>query len=193
LATALVVVDVQNDFCEGGSLAVVGGADTAARITEFVRAHRDEFDVVVATKDFHIEPEGHFHETPDYRDTWPVHCVVHSPGADLHAALDVEFDEVFYKGAYAPAYSGFEGRSDPEQRGGLTLDEYLRAHGVDHLTIVGIATDHCVVETALDALDAGYDVTVDLDLTAGVLPETTATAVERMRGAGVAVREGATR
>ncbi len=182
---ALVVVDVQNDFCEGGSLAVEGGAATAARINELT----DAFDVVVATKDFHIDPGPHFSQIPDFVDSWPRHCVAHSRGADRHPAMDAaNVHAVFYKGAHAAAYSGFEGRSDPAQQEGQTLEHYLRAHGVTEVTVVGIATDHCVVATALDAHKAGFRTTVDTRYCAGVAPDTTADAVERMRAAGIEVR-----
>ncbi len=182
---ALVVVDVQNDFCEGGSLAVEGGAATAAHINELT----DAFDVVVATKDFHIDPGPHFSQTPDFVDSWPCHCVAHSRGADWHPAMDAtNVHAVFYKGTHAAAYSGFEGRSDPAQQEGQTLEQCLRAHGVAEVTIVGIATDHCVVATALDSLEAGFRTTVDTRYCAGVAPDTTADAVERMRAAGIEVR-----
>jgi nicotinamidase/pyrazinamidase len=187
MTNALIVVDVQNDFCEGGSLAVDGGAETAARITELLA--RQDFDVVVATKDSHIDPGIHFADAPDYVDTWPAHCIAGTPGAEFHPALDGHFDAVFHKGAYAPAYSGFEGRADHEQRDGETLNEFLRRHDVTDVTVVGIATDHCVLQTALDANDAGFHTTVDTRYTAGVAPGTTKTALERMRAAGIDVVE----
>jgi nicotinamidase/pyrazinamidase len=181
---ALVVVDVQNDFCEGGSLAVAGGAAAAARINDLI----DGFDVVVATKDFHIDPGSHFSEAPDYVDTWPVHCIANSPGAEWHPALRAKLVQaVFHKGAHAAAYSGFEGRSDPAQERGKTLEQYLRAHDVTEVTVVGIATDHCVAATALDAQRAGFHTIVDTRYCAGVAPDTTADALERMRAAGIEV------
>jgi nicotinamidase/pyrazinamidase len=185
---ALVVVDVQNDFCEGGSLAVHGGAEVAFRIGEMLAdwaqtepEHR-RWDVVVATRDHHVDPGAHFAEQPDFVDTWPPHCVAGSEGAAFHANLDPQpFDAVFDKGEYQAAYSGFEGRD----REGRTLAAWLREHDVDEVEIVGIATDHCVVATALDASREGFATSVHLELTAGVLPGTTAEAVARMEQAGV--------
>jgi nicotinamidase/pyrazinamidase len=189
MANALIVVDVQNDFCEGGSLAVAGGAATARRITELLREHRDRYDVVVATKDFHVDPGTHFSDTPDYVDSWPRHCVARTPGAEFHADLDPTLvDAVFYKGAYEPGYSGFQGRSDPDQHDGDTLEQYLRARDVDRVDVVGIATDHCVLQTALDAKRAGFDTAVDTAYTAGVDADATEAALARMRAEGIEVR-----
>jgi nicotinamidase/pyrazinamidase len=185
MADALIVVDVQNDFCEGGSLAVEGGAEVARRITDFLREHGDEYDTIVASKDFHIDPVGHFHEEPDFVDTWPPHCVAHTEGAEFHPYLKGDFDAIFYKGAFEPAYSAFDGRNDPDQRDGLPLEEFLRAHDVTDVTIVGLTTDYCVLETALDARRAGFTVTVDARYTAGVGAESSKAAFERMRDAGV--------
>ena len=177
---ALLVVDVQNDFCEGGSLAVPGGAAVAAAISTHL--HETSYDHVVATRDHHIDPGPHFSDNPDYVDSWPPHCVAGTPGASFHPDLDVApIEAVFDKGAYAAAYSGFEGR----EPGGLTLLEWLAKHNVDTVEIVGIATDHCVRATALDAVAAGLRTFVRVDLCAGVLPETTERALERMREAGV--------
>jgi nicotinamidase/pyrazinamidase len=176
---AVLVVDVQNDFCDGGSLAVAGGADVAAAITS--RLADGGFAHAVATRDHHISPGSHFAADPDYVDTWPAHCVVGTAGAELHPALDrSRLEAVFDKGEYAAAYSGFEGRSD-----GTGLAEWLRQRGVDTVEIVGIATDHCVRATALDAVAAGFDTTVRLDLTAGVAAATTQAAVRQLRDAGV--------
>jgi nicotinamidase/pyrazinamidase len=182
---ALIVTDVQNDFCEGGSLAVVGGAETAKHITELLA--EDRFDVVVATKDTHVDPGGHFAEAPDYRDTWPPHCVAGTRGAEFHPDLHGEFDAIFEKGHFTAAYSGFEGYAD----GDGTLEDFLRQRGVTRVTVVGIATDHCVRLTALDAARAGFATTVDTRYTAGVLPETTRAALEEMRAAGIEIVEPA--
>jgi nicotinamidase/pyrazinamidase len=183
---ALIIVDVQNDFCEGGSLAVVGGAEVARSITEHVRDHAGVYDHVVATADWHIDPGEHFSQTPDYVRTWPVHCVAQSEGAAFHAnlggALD-QVDAVFRKGEYAAAYSGFEGRGDDAARS--TLADWLRERGVSHVDVVGIATDHCVRATALDARREGLDATVLLDLTAGVARGTTDSALHDLSEAGV--------
>lgn len=180
MSTALVIVDVQNDFCEGGSLAVAGGAEVAAAITRHLAA--DGYDHVVATRDHHIDPGDHFADAPDYVNSWPAHCVAGTAGADFHPALDTgAVEEVFSKGAHAAAYSGFEG-SAPD---GTSLADWLRARGVTSVDIVGIATDHCVRATALDAARHGFATRVLLDLTAGVAPQTTDQALAQMKDAGV--------
>ena len=181
MTRALVVVDVQNDFCEGGSLAVAGGADVAGAISAHVRAHAADYAHVVATRDHHIDPGGHFAEQPDFVETWPAHCVVGTDGVELHPRLEREpIEAVFDKGEHAAAYSGFEGRSD-----GVALADWLRAHGVDAVDVVGIATDHCVRATALDAVAEGFATRVLLPLTAGVSEATTDAALDQLRTAGV--------
>jgi len=177
---ALIVVDVQNDFCEGGSLAVAGGAAVASRITDYLGV--SDYAAVVATRDFHIDPGPHFSAEPDYLDSWPPHCRVGTPGADFHRNLDTgPIEEVFSKGAYSAAYSGFEGSTES----GDTLTDWLRAKGIDAVDVCGIATDHCVRATALDAHAAGLRTRVLLGLTAGVAPDTTASALNRMRATGI--------
>ncbi|MGY4099800.1 nicotinamidase [Nocardia sp. R16R-3T] len=177
---ALIIVDVQNDFCEGGSLAVTGGSTVARRISGYLNSAR--YSAVVATRDYHIDPGGHFSEHPDYVDTWPPHCRVGTSGADFHPALNTEqIQEIFSKGQYCAAYSGFEGATED----GTSLADWLRERAIDELDIVGIATDHCVRATALDARIEGFDTRVLLDFTAGVAPDTTTTALDRMRAAGV--------
>jgi nicotinamidase/pyrazinamidase len=179
---ALIVVDVQNDFCEGGSLAVEGGAAVAAAISEHLRAAT--YDHVVATRDHHVDPGGHFSDTPDFVESWPPHCRRGTPGASFHPELDVSrIEAVFSKGENAAAYSGFEG-AEP---GGAALADWLRSRDVDTVDIAGIATDHCVRATALDAAAAGFTTSVLLDLCAGVAPATTTRALEEMRAAGVRV------
>jgi nicotinamidase/pyrazinamidase len=179
MTRALVVVDVQNDFCEGGSLAVTGGAGVARAIS--AHATRGGYAHVVATRDHHIDPGGHFSDTPDFLETWPAHCVVGTEGVDLHPDLDRgPIEAVFDKGEHAAAYSGFEGSSD-----GVGLADWLRQRGVDAVDVVGIATDHCVRATALDAVGAGFDTRVLLDLTAGVAEASTEAAIEQLRTAGV--------
>ncbi|MFG2642742.1 isochorismatase family protein [Streptomyces sp. NPDC048370] len=184
---ALIVVDVQNDFCEGGSLAVTGGADVAAAITDLVgEAAGAAYQHVVATRDHHVDPGDHFSDSPNYVTSWPVHCVAGTEGVGFHpnfapAVASGAIDAVFDKGAYEAAYSGFEGRDE----NGMSLAEWLRAHDVDEVDVVGIATDHCVRATALDAAREGFRTQVLLDLTAGVAKETTERALEELRGAGV--------
>ncbi|MGY1808210.1 nicotinamidase [Blastococcus sp. SYSU D00669] len=186
MTRALIVVDVQNDFCEGGSLAVAGGTAVAGAITEHVRAGTGGYDHVVATRDHHVDPGGHFHETPDFVETWPAHCVAGTEGVELHEGLDRGLVEaVFDKGHYSAAYSGFEGSSD-----GVGLADWLRERGVDAVDVVGIATDHCVRATALDAVAAGFRTRVLLPLTAGVAEASTDAALDQLRTAGVEL-EGA--
>jgi nicotinamidase/pyrazinamidase len=185
MSTALIVVDVQNDFCEGGSLAVTGGAAVAAGIGGL--AGSGGYDHVIASRDVHVDPGNHFGDTPDYVTSWPVHCVTGTPGASFHPALDVTpIEAVFDKGAYTSAYSGFEGSDRGET--GTPLREWLHARGVEHLHVVGLATDHCVRATALDAARHGFTTTVLLEHCAGVAPDTTARALDEMRAAGVVVR-----
>ncbi|SDU83593.1 isochorismatase family protein [Jiangella alkaliphila] len=190
---ALIVVDVQNDFCEGGSLAVAGGADVAFGIAEVLKRWTDgdegdrRYDYVVATRDHHIDPGDHFSETPDYVDSWPPHCVAGTDGVAFHPNLDPQpFDAVFDKGEYQAAYSGFEGKSHD----GVGLADWLRGHEVGSVDVVGIATDHCVRATALDAAGNGIETTVLLELTAGVAARTTSAALDTMRAAGIRL-EGA--
>jgi nicotinamidase/pyrazinamidase len=181
MTRALLVVDVQNDFCEGGSLAVAGGTAVAAAISGHLRASGGEYAHVVATRDHHIDPGGHFAEHPDFLDTWPAHCVVGTGGMELHPDLDRgRLEAVFDKGEYAAAYSGFEGTAE-----GVPLADWLRERGVDAVDIAGIATDHCVRATALDAVGHGFSTRVLLHLTAGVAEASTEAALEQLRTAGV--------
>jgi nicotinamidase/pyrazinamidase len=183
---ALIVVDVQKDFCEGGSLAVTGGATVARRISDLLAANAGDtgYAHVVATKDFHIDPGEHFSDTPDYRVSWPRHCVAGTDGAEFHPHLDpTPVEAVFTKGEYSAAYSGFQG-SDASR---TSLADWLRQRGVDEVDVVGIATDYCVRATAADAAAAGFTTRVLLDLTAGVADDSTAEAVDALRGVGVAV------
>lgn len=180
---ALIVVDVQNDFCEGGSLAVVGGAQAASDISTYL-AGSPGYDLVVATRDAHIDPGAHFSDTPDFVDSWPRHCVVGTPGQDLHPNLTYrDFDGVFDKGNYEAAYSGFEG----ENTDGRGLDEFLAESGVTDVDVCGIATDYCVRATAQDAAMLGYVTTVLTDLTAAVAPDRLDTAYEALAASGVAL------
>ncbi|GAB3691170.1 isochorismatase family protein [Angustibacter aerolatus] len=180
MTRALVVVDVQHDFVEGGSLAVAGGTDVARAVAAHVAA--EPYDHVVATQDHHVDPGGHFSDHPDLVDSWPPHCVVGTDGVELLDELPLDRLEArFRKGEHAAAYSGFEGFDER----GTGLADWLRAHDVDAVDVVGIATDHCVRATALDAVAAGFTTRVLLDLTAGVARETTDRALEQLRAAGV--------
>ena len=177
-AQALIVVDVQNDFCEGGALGVNGGTAVARSLKSLT----DDYGIVVATRDYHIDPGAHFSDHPDFVDTWPPHCRVGTDGVAFSPEVDAsEGQEVFSKGAYSAAYSGFEGTSDD----GTTLTDWLRAHDVRSVDVVGIATDHCVRATAIDAANEGFDTRVLLNFTAAVSEPTANAALTSMRDAGV--------
>lgn len=181
MSRALIVVDVQNDFCEGGSLAVAGGAAVASSVTALIGSAPGRWEHIVATRDWHIDPGLHFSAEPDFRDSWPPHCVVGTAGAGFHPDFDSRVAEaVFDKGAYEAAYSGFEGSA-----GETGLAEWLRERGVDAVDVVGIATDHCVRATALDAAAEGFQTTVLLEYTAAVAEETKAKALKELEAAGV--------
>src|SRR5665811_1245767 len=184
---ALIVVDVQNDFCEGGSLAVPGGAEVARRISEYVLGHAQEYAAIVATADWHADPGAHFAEHPDYVNSWPAHCRIGTDGALFHPAAEPAFEQVqavFRKGRHEAAYSGFEGFTT-EGDARVALADWLRDRAIEQVDIVCIATDHCVRATALDATDEGFETTVLLDLTAGVARATTEAALDAMRAAEI--------
>ena len=187
MSRALIIVDVQNDFCEGGSLAVPGGAEVARRISEHVVAHAGEYAAIVATADWHDDPGGHFSADPDFVDSWPAHCRVGTDGALFHPAAEPAFEHVeaiFRKGHHSAAYSGFEGFTVEADRR-VALADWLRDRAIEQVDVVGIATDHCVRATALDSADEGFETTVLLDLTAGVAAETTRAALAELAAAGV--------
>ena len=170
----LLIVDVQNDFTEGGALGVDGGTAVARGITAYLTEHRNDYDVVIASRDWHNsegDNGGHFalDSEPNFVDTWPVHCVAGTFGAEYHPELDItEVDVHVKKGQGEPAYSMFEGITDD----GHTVQEVLEARGITSVDVVGIATDHCVRASALDALSGGQDVTVLTDLIAAVAADT---------------------
>lgn len=182
---ALVIVDVQNDFCPGGSLATINGSKVAAGITEHILAAGNYYSKIVATKDWHISPAAHFSTHPDFIDTWPVHCEADTPGAEFHKNLDANLiDAVFHKGEYSAAYSGFEGHIAD---GSIGLADWLRAHDITELTIVGIATDFCVKATTLDALSEEFSVEILTDLTAAVGDPQEA--LDQMQAAGASINK----
>jgi len=161
---------------------VAGATRTAGKIAEYLRAHGDDYALRIVTQDWHLEPGDHWSTEPNYVTTWPVHCAAGTSGAEIHSALGEQtWDLVIRKGLLEGAYSGFEGVSED---GSTLVDELTRA-GIRNVTIVGFATDHCVKATALDARALGFDVTVVLDLCAGVAPETTQVAIAAMTDAGV--------
>ncbi|GCD90935.1 isochorismatase family protein [Nocardioides sp. LS1] len=187
---ALIVVDVQNDFCEGGSLPVPGGAQVAHDIAEVLHhwviqdPKAPDYAHVVATKDHHVDPGGHWSRDPDYAESWPVHCKVGTDGEAFHPNLDPQpFDAIFLKGEREAAYSGFEGRT-PD---GISLAEWLRARGVTDVDVCGLATDYCVRLTALDAAREGFATRALSRLCAGIAPDTVEAAWAEMRAAGVTV------
>jgi nicotinamidase/pyrazinamidase len=180
---ALIIVDVQNDFCAGGSVPVAG-AETLARAINDYLAREHGYHHVVATQDFHISPGDHFSDRPDFSSSWPPHCVVGSFGAEFHPDLDTSrIEAVFRKGAFSAAYSGFEGVDENE----TPLLDWLRQRRVDEVDVVGVATDYCVRMTAEDAARAGFATRVLLDLTAGAAALSTMEAIEEMHNAGITV------
>ncbi len=191
-STALLVVDLQRDFCEGGALAVAGGDTVAARVAEFVaneleleiELRHGRYAAIVASRDSHVNPGTHFAQsgtTPDFETSWPVHCVVGSEGAELHPAVaGIEWDAIFDKGREEAALSAFEGRDAT----GAAMAQWLLDHGIDRLDVCGIATDYCVRSTVLDARQLGFHVRVLVDLTTGVAPGTTEKALREMAEAG---------
>lgn len=189
MARALLIVDVQNDFTEGGALGVEGGTRVAEGVTELLRGeHR--YDVVIASRDWHEadgDNGGHFAAEgvdPDFVNTWPVHCVQHTDGADYHSALDIDQIDVHVrKGMGEPAYSAFEGQTTDGKR----LADVLSESAITELDVVGIATDYCVRASALDAKELGMSVRVRSDLVAGVAPESTVAALKEMAAAGVEI------
>ncbi len=186
MTRALFIIDVQRDFTEGGALGVDGGAAVAAGITDHLRAHPDEYDVVFASRDWHDgdnDNGGHFatDSAPDFVVTWPRHCVAGEPGSEYHPALDTTLVDVHIrKGQGKPAYSIFEGTTEA----GGTLTEALDELGVTDVDVAGIATDYCVRASALDALATGRHVRVLTDLIAGVAPESSTAALEELATAG---------
>lgn len=183
MTKALIIVDVQNDFVEGGSLAVAGGVDLANRLADHLAKNHGDYDLIVATQDWHIDPAGHFSETPDFVDTWPVHCVAETTGAKIVTSLaesigelvineNIDFVRVV-KGQYTAAYSGFEGHEFGDNQY-ATLEKLLNEVGVTDVFVTGIATDYCVKATAIDAANAGFNTTVLKDFTVGISAENVA-------------------
>jgi len=176
---ALVIVDVQNDFCDvaGASLPVAGGAALAGRISDYVRRSAGLYAAVVATRDWHIDPGDHFSSEPDYSGTWPPHCRAGTSGAELHPDLKTEpLAEIFSKGQFSASYTSFDGVAAD----GAALEQWLRSHRLEALDVAGIATDYCVRATVLDAARLGFSTRVLADLCVGVAPESTEAALEEM-------------
>lgn len=206
MSKALLIVDVQKDFCAGGTLATERGAEVAALISEYLENHHQDYQAIAATQDWHISPGDHFSDQPDFKDSWPVHCQAETPGAELHEDLDTDYIQAYFrKGAYEAAYSGFEGLLAPEdsvmtgerEAGApaveegpkLSLDDWLAQQGIEDVDVVGIASDYCVKATALDAVESGYETRVLLDLTAPVHEDSLEDLVDELEDAGVTVAE----
>lgn len=185
---ALIVVDVQPTFCEDGELGVSGGNAVAERIASFAQQERASYGLVVTTQDWHIEPGDHFSDAPDFVDTWPPHGVAGTPNAQLHPALEsLNADAAIKKGQYQAAYSGFEGKDEQ----GRSLTQVLQESAITAVDIVGIAESHCVKQTALDALAAGFEVRVFSDLTVPVSEDQGVSARVAMAQAGVVLANSA--
>ncbi|MDO5701020.1 MAG: isochorismatase family protein [Bowdeniella nasicola] len=179
---ALLLVDVQPTFCEGGALAVEGGNAVAERIARYVAEQGSNYDLIATSQDWHIEPGDHFATDPDFIDTWPPHGVAGTPEAELHPALaSLRADISVKKGHYSAAYSAFEGVTEDEG----CLSDGLRAAQIEALDVVGIAESHCVLQSCLDAVEEGWPVRCLSDLTVPVSEDLGAAARERMREAGV--------
>ena len=186
---ALIVVDVQPTFCEGGELAVEGGNKVASDVAAYVRDHRSRYALVVTTQDWHIDPGPHFSDTPDFVDSWPPHGVAGTPNAELHPALaDLNADAAVKKGQHSHGYSGFEGE-DPD---GRTLEEVLQEWGIQSVDVVGLAESHCVKHTALDAARLGFATRVLTDLTIPVTPDQGTQARAELTAAGIELADSAT-
>ncbi len=179
---ALLIVDVQPTFCEGGALGVEGGNAVARKIADFVERNRDNYALIVTTQDWHIEPGDHFSDTPDFVDSWPPHGVAGTPEAELHPAIAaLGVDASVKKGQYAAAYSGFEGHDDADR----PLADILEEAGITSVDVVGLAESHCVKDTALDALSKFEEVRVFSDLTKPVSEDQGEHARTVLHGAGV--------
>ena len=189
MTKALFIVDVQNDFTEGGALAVSGGDEVARRITAYLRARAGDYAVIVASRDWHDADHdngGHFHPDPDFVDSWPVHCVSGTAGAEYDPELDTAaVTHHVKKGQGIPAYSLFEGTTADDER----VSELLERHGILDVDVVGLATDHCVRASALDALAHGRRVRILSDLVAGVAAASSAAALAELQHAGAEVAE----
>ena len=183
---ALVIVDVQNDFCPGGALGTERGNIVAEQIALLQHDPDNGYDAIIATQDWHIDPGKHFSDNPDYIDSWPVHCVVGTGGAGFHPAIDEDkLDQIFRKGEYTADYSGFEGHAATDES--ITMAQWLHGRGISDLDVTGIATDYCVRATVLDALKESFSVRVLTDLCSPVHPDTEAQALTDMKNAGAEI------
>lgn len=189
MSRALLIVDIQNDFTEGGALAVTGGDAVASAVTEYLSVHAADYGVIIASRDWHDSESdngGHFADDPDFVDTWPAHCVAGTAGAEYDPLLETgAVTHHVRKGQGKPAYSMFEGITDANE----TVGAVLTASGVLDVDVVGIATDHCVRATALDAVAHGVRVRILTDLIAGVGAESSEAALAELAHAGAELIE----
>ncbi|SMX68876.1 nicotinamidase/pyrazinamidase [Brevibacterium aurantiacum] len=187
MGKALLIVDIQNDFTEGGALGVNGGDRVAEEVTRYVDTHADEYDAIIASRDWHdadSDNGGHFSQDPDFVDTWPVHCVADTEGAAYDPLLSVDaITDHVRKGQGTPDYSAFQGTTEA----GEHLGDLLTRLTIAEVDVVGIATDHCVRATVLDALKGGWSVHVLQDLIAGVGPDSSTVALSEMDAAGATI------
>ena len=187
---ALLVVDIQNDFTEGGALGVEGGTQVARDVSSYLGDHHDDYALVIASRDWHDADNdngGHFatDAEPNFVDTWPVHCVAGTFGAEYHPELDLQHIGIHIKkGMGEPSYSMFEGVAED----GRSVAEVLSDAGITEVDVVGIATDHCVRASALDALGVGQKVTVLTDLIAAVAPESGQAALAELKEKGASIQ-----
>lgn len=186
MTKALIIVDVQYDFCEGGSMGVAGGLSVADKLAENAQNFRNDYDMIVSTQDWHIEPGSHFSDNPDFATSWPVHCVAETFGASLVASLvsSIDFDAQVMKGQYSDGYSGFDG----VDKNNVALSTLLSDHGVTDVAVVGIAEDYCVKATAISSAQHGFNTTVLTDYVAAVSDETKEKAHDEMIKVGVQLK-----
>ncbi len=185
MRNALLIVDVQMDFVEGGSLGVAGGTNVAAMIARHIRHFKQQYQFVVASRDYHENAPDHISDNPDFINTWPPHCMAGTPGAAFVPTIqnlvrEKYIQEVVTKGRDKAAYSAFDGY---DKRGHPLLD-VIRENRIDFIDICGIATDYCVRATALDARKADFQVRVLVNLCAAVKEETGLQALDEMKAAG---------
>jgi nicotinamidase/pyrazinamidase len=189
MSKALFIVDVQNDFTEGGALGVDGGDAVAERISRYLSGHGEEYSLIIASRDWHDADNdngGHFGKEPDFADSWPIHCVSGTAGAEYDPGLDTSMvTHHVKKGQGRPAYSLFEGTTEQ----GETVSQLLSTFGVVDVDVAGIATDYCVRASALDAIEHGRHVRILTDLIAGVANESSDAALAELAHAGAELVE----
>ena len=187
MVRALLIVDVQNDFTEGGALGVTGGDRVAEQVTRHLNDHAADYDAIIASRDWHeadSDNGGHFSDDPDFVDTWPVHCVAGTAGAEYDPLLATDaITHHVAKGQGRPDYSAFQGTTETGEHLGDLLDRL----SIAEVDVVGIATDHCVRATVLDALRAGLSVRLLRELIAGVGEESSAAALAEVETAGASL------